>query len=582
MTRHGLLLLALATVPIAVQAQGDATVPDLVAMLNRPTSELAPVLERWTSDRAALGRRYSVDYSPAARDRFRQFQQGWLTAVQQLPFADLSRDGQVDAILLRNRLDYEVGLLDRESRLVAEMAPLLPFADTLFVMLEERRELIRPEPEVAARRIAGMTAALASARSAISAELKTERAPSRIVAYRAADAVQSLARDFNAWQRFYLGYDPMITWRIAEPAKAFAAALDSWRRFLREQVVGAKEGEDEPIVGDPIGRAGLLADLANEMIAYTPEELLGVAEREFAWLEGEARRAAADMGLGDDWKAALERTKADYPAVGDQVPVVRDMAWEATEFVTSRDLITVPPLAREVWRMEMMSAEAQKTNPFFLGGEVIMVASPTDGQTEDEKAMALRANNRHFSRATVHHELIPGHHLQGFVNSRSNTHRGVFRTPFYHEGWALWWEIHLWDMGFPVTPENRMGMLFWRMHRAARILFSLNFHLGNWSPQECIDFLVDRVGHERASATAEVRRSFNGNYSPLYQAGYLLGGMQLRTLYGDLVTTGRMTERAFHDAVLAAGPMPIEMTRALLMPEVPLTLEYRPAWRFAP
>ena len=125
-----------------------------------------------------------------------------------------------------------------------------------------------------------------------------------------------------------------------------------------------------------------------------------------------------------------------------------------------------------------------------------------------------------------------------------------------------------------------MGMLFWRMHRAARIIFSLKFHLGEWTPQQCIDFLVDAVGHERASATGEVRRSFNGSYSPLYQAGYLLGGMQLRALHTELVTSGKMTDRSFHDAVLAAGPMPIEMVRAQLEPDRPLTRTYRSAWRF--
>ncbi len=317
------------------------------------------------------------------------------------------------------------------------------------------------------------------------------------------------------------------------------------------------------------------------MIPYTPEELLALAEREFALLEGEARRASRDMGLGDDWKAALERVKQDYPPVGEQVTTVRDMAREATDYVMDHDLVTVPPLAREVWRMEMLSAEAQKTNPFFLGGETILVASPTDSQSEGEKEMALRANNRHFSRATVFHELIPGHELQGFMAARNNTQRGIFYTPFYVEGWSLWWEMHLWELGFTATPEDRIGALFWRMHRAARIIFSLKFHLGQWTPDQCIDFLVERVGHERASATGEVRRSFNGSYSPLYQAGYLLGGMQLRALHGELVTSGRMTEREFHDAVLATGPMPIEMVRALLEPEVPLTFGHHATWRFA-
>ena len=93
----------------------------------------------------------------------------------------------------------------------------------------------------------------------------------------------------------------------------------------------------------------------------------------------------------------------------------------------------------------------------------------------------------------------------------------------------------LWDLEFPQSPEDRVGMLFWRMHRTARIIFSLSFHLGTMTPQECIDFLVERVGHERANAEGEVRRSFNGSYSPLYQVAYMIGGLQFRALHRELV-----------------------------------------------
>ena len=93
------------------------------------------------------------------------------------------------------------------------------------------------------------------------------------------------------------------------------------------------------------------------------------------------------------------------------------------------------------------------------------------------------------------------------------------------------------------------------MHRCARIIFSLKFHMGHWSPQEAIDFLVDRVGHERDNATAEVRRSFDpaAGYGPLYQAAYLLGGLQLRGLRQELVDTKIMTERAVPRRDHAAG-----------------------------
>ncbi len=197
-----------------------------------------------------------------------------------------------------------------------------------------------------------------------------------------------------------------------------------------------------------------------------------------------------------------------------------------------------------------------------------------------DKLDSLRANNRHFCRATVHHELIPGHHLQGWYNARYNPHRRLFNTPFWMEGWALWWEFHLWDLGFPQTPKNNAGMLFWRTHRCARIIFSLNFHLGKWTPQQCIDFLVDRVGHERASATGEVRRSFNGDYSPLYQVGYMMGALQIRAMHTELVTKGKMTDRQFHDGIMEGGSMPIEMVRAHLE-QTKLPKEFVPTWRFA-
>ena len=193
--------------------------------------------------------------------------------------------------------------------------------------------------------------------------------------------------------------------------------------------------------------------------------------------------------------------------------------------------------------------------------------------------MALRGNNRAFSRAVVHHELIPGHHLQHFYNERYQPHRQLFDTPFWGEGWALYWELLLYERGFAATPEEKIGMLFWRSHRAARIIFSLRFHLGTMTPEEAIDLLVTRVGHERANATAEVRRSFNGNYSPLYQAAYMLGGLQFRALHAELVGRGRMTNRQFHDAILQGGRMPVEMVRARLTNQR-LARDYRPSWRF--
>jgi uncharacterized protein (DUF885 family) len=165
------------------------------------------------------------------------------------------------------------------------------------------------------------------------------------------------------------------------------------------------------------------------------------------------------------------------------------------------------------------------------------------------------------------------------MNARYRPYRRVFGTPFWTEGWALYWEFLLWDRGFARSAENRVGMLFWRMHRCARIIFSLGFHLEQMTPQESVDLLVNRVGHELDNATAEVRRSFAGNYGPLYQSAYLLGGLQFYALHRELVASGRLTDRAFHDAILRENSIPVEMVRAILLRQ-PLARDFKSSWRF--
>lgn len=227
----------------------------------------------------------------------------------------------------------------------------------------------------------------------------------------------------------------------------------------------------------------------------------------------------------------------------------------------------------------MISAERQRVSPFFLGGETIQIAYPTSEMSHEDKMMSMRGNNPHFSRATVQHELIPGHHLQQFMNQRNMTHRRMFDTPFWTEGWALYWEFVLWDRNFPRDAKDKVGMLFWRMHRCARIIFSLNYHLGKMSPQECIDLLVDKVGHEPANAEAEVRRSFEGSYGPLYQIAYMIGALEIYSMRDEMVNSGKMGEKEFHDLIMSQNAMPIEILRAKVTGK-PLDKNHKASWRF--
>lgn len=573
-----LALAAILTSTAAAQQSPPASyVPPLSGLLNRPTSELRDLVERVAIDGRDLSRRWPGDYSPAQLTAFRGFYTAWQSRLGEVEFGRLSQEGQVDYLLLKNRLGHELALLSRDETRFGEMRPLLPFAGAVMDLFERRRTMETINSEAAARTVAGIAAQAAASTKALDSAAPR---PSRIVAYRAASETLDLRQTLKSWYDYYAGYDPLFTWWNKAAYDKASDALQKYAKALREKVVGVKEGEDEPIVGDPIGRAALVEDLAFEMIPYGPEDLIKIANREFAWCEAEMLKASRAMGFGDDWKAALETVKNLHVEPGKQTDLVRDLGREAEAFIERGNLVTVPPLAKDDWWMEMLTPEQQKVSPFFLGGTVILVSYPTDAMAQEDKMMSMRGNNIHFARATVFHELNPGHHLQWFMTDRYNIHREMFGTPFWTEGWSLYWEMLLWDAGFPRSPQDRVGMLFWRMHRAARIIFSLRFHLGEMSPQEAIDFLVNRVGHERANATAEVRRSFNGSYPPLYQIAYMMGGLQFRALHEELVERGRMTDRGFHDLILQSGRMPVEMVRALLTRQR-LTKDYSAQWKFA-
>jgi uncharacterized protein (DUF885 family) len=342
--------------------------------------------------------------------------------------------------------------------------------------------------------------------------------------------------------------------------------------------------DESGIKGKPRGRAGLISDLRDNMIPYTPEQLLALAEREFAWCEEEMKKASRAMGLGDDWKQAIERVKQSAVPPGGQPRLIMDLLDEAVAYLREKDLITVPAVAAESLHMTMMSPEMQLTSPFFLGGDHILVSYPTDTMAFDARLQSMRGNNPAFSHATAFHEMIPGHNLVGYLTSRYRAYRPFLTSggPFYGEGWPLYWELTLYDHGFDATPEQKVGALFWRMHRCARIIFSLKFHMGDWTPKQAVDFLVERVGHEPDNAAAEVRRSFESaqyQNQPLYQAAYLLGGLQLRGLRRELVDSGAMTEKDFHDEIMRQGNMPIALLR-LRMTKERLTRDMDINWKF--
>jgi hypothetical protein len=583
--------------------------------LDTGTSEIRPAIERYEVELRDLNRVYAVPGSAARQSVLERFCTAQLGLLEKVNFDALSQAGKVDYLLIRDRLLRERKQLANEARQDAEIVPLVPFQQTIVGLEEARRRMETVDPEKSAMALARMTADIATAKKALG-EMPDHTQAATVVLNRAAIRLSQLRNWLRTWFNFYDLYDPKFAWWVGAEYKKADEALDAHAHLLHATsgVPGELEtggvgggggrgggrgggangragrgtaalGSNEELAGiGPVGNDVLLEALRAAMIPYTPDELIMLANREFAWCDKEMLRASGEMGFGSDWKKALEAVKNKYVEPGQMIYLVRDLSREAIEYVEKHDLVTIPALVKADYWEEAMTPEMQLVNPFFTGGPTIQVSSPASSMTLPERLESLRGNNIYFARATVFHELIPGHHMQQYMTQRYRTYRSLFSTSFWTEGMAFYWEMLLWDLGFTHTPEQRIGALFWRMHRCARIIFSLSFHLRKMSALECVQFLEDRVGHERANAEGEVRRSFNGSYPPIYQCAYMLGALQFYALHKELVGSGKMTNRAFHDALYREGNIPIEMLRLALSGQglngQKLTRDYQTSWKF--
>lgn len=541
-----------------------------------PSNQIADLVRNYQADTRSLDLANMLEESPGYYTRMEQFYNDWLNRLEEVNYDELNVQEAVDFILLRRDIRRDLLENQQDQSSYDEIEYTLAFADIISGLQKKRRVGENLEGREFAEELNSLVESIRENRQAVKNRGRLEPDASR----RAVEIAQNLHETLDHIYTFYKGYDPDVTWWGEKSYENADSTLTNYISFLEAwRVDQSKMDDGSGIIGTPVGGEKLQNLLEYEMIPYTASELIELANKEYAWCLEEMLKASRELGFGDDWHAALEHVKQSYVPAGEQPEMIYDLAVEAIDFLEERNLLTIPELAKETWDMEMMTPERQLINPFFLGGRTILISYPTNTMAYDDKLMSMRGNNPHFSKATVHHELIAGHHLQGFMMSRYNTHRRSFYNPFWMEGWALYWELQLYDMGFPDSPEDRIGMLFWRMHRCARIIFSLSYHLGEMSPQEAIDFLVEKVGHERANAEAEVRRSFASTYPPLYQAAYLLGGLQIRSLYNELVSNGEWSPKEFHDKILQNGPMPIEMVKKILTDEKP-PKDFETNWRF--
>ena len=159
------------------------------------------------------------------------------------------------------------------------------------------------------------------------------------------------------------------------------------------------------------------------------------------------------------------------------------------------------------------------------------------------------------------HEAVPGHHLQIALQQELDLHplrrNGTFFTAFV-EGWGLYSERLGIEMGLYDTPAKQMGRLSYEMWRATRLVVDTGLHSRGWTKQQAVDFMTDNTALSAANIDAEVNRYITW---PGQALAYKIGELKIRELRtrAEEALGDRFDLRAFHDAVLENGSVPLDV-----------------------
>ena len=241
----------------------------------------------------------------------------------------------------------------------------------------------------------------------------------------------------------------------------------------------------------------------------------------------------------------------------------------AKDFVLKHSVLTLPDGERvttidtpPAMRRSSPFGTFQTASPFDGGLEGRLILTPIDQSIPSEQQAArLRSHHSAWIPVIAVHEAYPGHHAQALkVNENPNLLRRVIRESIFSEGWGLFTEELMFELGFLQGDDVRLTQLRNRLWRAARVILDVSLHTGRMTFEEAVAFLVEKVRFEPYAAELEV-----GMYTrrPTYVLGYLIGMQEIELIRAEYIAIHGKPQppSVFYDRLLRIGSIPPALLR---------------------
>jgi hypothetical protein len=268
------------------------------------TSELRPMLERFEVDLRDITRLYSQPGAAIRRTKLETFYAEQFKLLEATDFDALSQSAKVDYLLFRNNLQHGHRQLEVDDKQDAEIAPLVAYQAEVIGLEEARRRMETLNAQKAAGTLTQIVADIATAQAALAKGTK----PTPTICAHAATRINQLRNTLRVWFNFYDIYDPQFSWWCDAVYKQADTALGAHLSdLLKAAGITPPEGGDAGGFGGrgggggrggrgggggfavpagagdtltgigPAGRDALVESLRYNMIPYTPEDLIKLA-----------------------------------------------------------------------------------------------------------------------------------------------------------------------------------------------------------------------------------------------------------------------------------------------------------------
>ncbi|MEN4902215.1 DUF885 domain-containing protein [Luteimonas sp. TWI1437] len=523
------------------------------------------------------------DLSAAGRQAALDFNRRYLAELGAIDVDKLSRENHVDALILRNQLEY--GIWDTEVMQSWAWDPQTysGLAGGAIYGLMAREFAPMPERlKSATQRMEKIPAILAQARE----NLDPARVP------------PTHARTVAAQNKGILALiETFITPNADQLQGQDRARLDAAVETLRAAVEEHQTWLDGTLVPNAKGEFRIGAEKYDQKLKFalnsslSRQDIRQRAEAELARIRDEMYAVAQTVLEGRDGapetpaqptedqrqaaiEAAMEVAYADRPGRDEVVEYARHTLDVATEFVRKHDLVTVPNdpvkiILMPEFQRGVAAAYCDSPGPLDKGLDTYYAISPIPEDWNDAQVDSfLREYNKHMLHVLTIHEAMPGHYLEGAHSvNHPSTLRAVFRSGPFAEGWAVYTERMMADAGYADSdPLFRLMQLKFYARAVANAILDQGIHVDNWTKEQALDLMVRQTFQQQSEAEGKWTRA---QLSSTQLATYFVGAQEHfdARKAAEAARGEAFNLKQYHDDMLGQGAPPVRFARQLMLNE---------------